>query len=148
MTTPNYDLTDVQLKGLNKLGDVMIPGGIAASGAKYPSFSESQCGAEANRMLPYMYAGDRDPFKALLVACAVLPKPAVKGLVALVAAHAKAPEPLAALLRMANLGMKGVVHSLYYSGLRDDSIHANQGFNPRMNVAAYEADLIDSTESE
>lgn len=148
MTIPNYDLTDVQLKGLNRLGDVMIPGGITASGAKYPSFSESHSAEEAGRMLPYMYAGDRDPLKALLVVCAVLPKPAVKGLVALVAAHTKAPEPVAALLRMANLGMKGVVHSLYYSGLRDETIHANQGFTPRMNVAAYEAHLVNSSESE
>ena len=134
---PNkYSLNTQQRLGLNRLGDVMIPGGDG-----FPSFSESNAAEGADRMLPYMYSADRDPFKMLMTACAYLPKPAIAGLVALVSAHRKAPEPLAGIFRLANLGIKGVVHSLYYSNLNTSrgNVHQQMGYNPTINTESYEA---------
>ncbi len=131
-------LTPAQLKGINVIGDIMIPGGNG-----YPSFSESKAAAGTARMLPYMYAADRDPFLMLLTACAYLPKPIVKFLVATFASHKAAPGPIASVLRMGNLGLKGVIHSLYYSdlGYGETSIHQLMHYNPGMNTEAYEAYL-------
>lgn len=131
---PVCGLNGTQLKGLNRLGDVMIPGGDG-----YPSFSDSGAAQAIDRMLPYMYDGDREPLKGLLFACAYLPTPVIAGLVAMVSAHARVPEPLAGVFRLANLGIKGVVHSLYYSDLQlgsGGSIHARMKYDPSMENLA------------
>lgn len=138
--SPNrYSLNTRQRRGLNRLGDVMIPGGDG-----FPSFSQSNAAEGADRMLPYMYSADRDPFKMLLTAFAYLPKPAIAGFVALVSSHRKAPEPLARLFRLANLGIKGVVHSFYYSNLDTSrgNVHQRMGYNPTINTQSYEAQLV------
>lgn len=136
---PNkFSLSAQQIKGLNRLGDVMIPGGDG-----FPSFSESGAAKGADRMLPYMYSADRDPFKMLMTVCSYLPKPTITGFVALVSAHKKVPEPLAGVFRLANLGIKGVVHSLYYSDLdtsRGD-VHQRMGYNPSIDTESYESYL-------
>lgn len=131
-------LTSAQLRGLNKLGDVVVPGD-----DDLPSFSASGAAEGIDRMLPYMYDSDRSGFLALIDACAYLPKPAVRGIVAMAAGHAKAPEPLASVLRMANLGIKGTVHSLYWSdlGYGERSVHEAIGYDATINEAAYEASL-------
>ncbi|WP_295643825.1 hypothetical protein [uncultured Corynebacterium sp.] len=136
---PNkFSLNAQQVKGLNRLGDVMIPGGDG-----FPSFSESGAAKGADRMLPYMYGSDRDPFKLLMTAFSYLPKPAIAGFVALVSAHKKVPEPLAGVFRLANLGIKGVVHSLYYSDLDTSrgNVHQRMGYNPTINTESYESYL-------
>ncbi|WP_192930437.1 MULTISPECIES: hypothetical protein [Corynebacterium] len=140
----DYSLNATQLKGLNRLGDLVIPGGHG-----YPSFSESRAARGIDGMLPYMYAGDRDPLKGLLFACAYLPRPVITALLTMVAAHAKVPGPLAAVFRLAHVGIKGIVHSLYYSDLQvggTPSIHQRLRYNPVMNVEAYEQYLAENAE--
>ena len=136
-------LTAAQNRGLNKLGDVCIPGDDVL-----PSFSRSGVSADIGRMLPYMHEADRSSLLLLLTVCAWLPKPAVQGIVALAAAWRRAPEPIAGLLRMANIGIKGVVHSLYWSALHDQGIHAAIGYDATLNEAAYEASLQPPTAKE
>lgn len=104
-------LTARQWRGLQRLGDAVIPGDDVL-----PRFSASGCAAGIDRMLPYMYAADRDAFLALCSAAAHLPAVAVTALVRV----ASAPErggPLAPALRMANIGIKGVIMSLYWSDI-------------------------------
>lgn len=179
-------LTATQMKGLLRLGDVVIPGVPARKGASgragsptaasgslpsrplssgggaLPSFSESGCAAGIDRMLSYMYDDDRTAFQALAVVCAYAPTPLVRLIVAMANANAKFPEPLAGLMRMANLGIKGVVHSLYYSNLgvrlgeeltdspliargtnpnQLPNIHQAIGYETTINQEAYEAAL-------
>ena len=107
-----YELTDLQRRGLLRLGDVVIPGD-----AVLPSFSESGAAGGIDRMLPYMHESDRESLLLLLAACAALPRPAVRALVATATRGDRAPAPLAGVLRMANIGIKGVVCSLYYSDI-------------------------------
>lgn len=105
-------LTPTQVAGLNKVGDLMVPGD-----GELPSFSAAGCAAHADRMLAHMNDGDRDSVRVLLTAFRFLPRTAIGALLRIADRHASMPEPLAAPLRMLNLGVKGVVMTLYYSGL-------------------------------
>lgn len=105
-------LTRRQRTGLLRLGDAVVPGDDAM-----PSFSRSGAAAGIDRILPYLHQGDRDSLLLLFGACAVLPRSAIRGLVALAAGADRFPGPLAAPLRMTNIGIKGVVCSLYYSDI-------------------------------
>ena len=179
-------LTATQMKGLLRLGDVVIPGvparkaasgragsptatsggatsrPLTSGGGALPSFSESGCAAGIDRMLSYMYDHDRTAFLVLATVCAYAPTPLVRLIVAMANANAKFPEPLAGLMRMANLGIKGVVHSLYYSNLgvrlgeeltdspllargtnpnQLPNIHQAIGYETAINQEAYEAAL-------
>ncbi len=124
-----FTVTKRQRRGLLRLGDIVVPGDEAL-----PSFSDSGCAQGIDRMLPYMHEGDRDSLLMLLDACAVLPRPAIRGVVALASGADRAPAPVASLLRMANIGIKGVVCSLYYSdivaGPRQGQIHRAIGWDP------------------
>jgi len=103
-------LSAAQRRGLLRLGDVLIPGD-----GELPSFSASGCAEHADRMLAHMYEDDRNGVTGVLSLAAVLPRPLLRGLFAFTEQHSRAPEPLASLMRMANLGIKGVVMTLYYA---------------------------------
>lgn len=126
---PIHALTDRQRRGLLRLGDVVVPGDDAL-----PSFSDSGAAEGIGRMLPYMHEGDRDSLLTLLDACAFLPRPVIRAVVAVAAGAERAPGVIAGPLRMANIGIKGVVCSLYYSdidtGSAQGSIHRAIGWDP------------------
>jgi acyl-CoA reductase-like NAD-dependent aldehyde dehydrogenase len=105
-------LSRTQFAGLLKLGDVIIPGD-----GDLPSFSASGCAVHADRMIAYMNPGDRDGITALLGVARFLPRVALRGLLRLTERHTAFPAPIAAGLRMINIGLKGVVMTLYYSGI-------------------------------
>jgi aldehyde dehydrogenase (NAD+) len=110
MTTAT--LTRTQLAGLRKVGDLMIPGD-----GDLPSFSASGCAQHADRMIAHMNTGDREGIALLLGAFRFLPNLVLRALLRLTGRHADVPEAIAAPLRMINIGVKGVVMTLYYSGL-------------------------------
>jgi acyl-CoA reductase-like NAD-dependent aldehyde dehydrogenase len=117
-----------QLKGLLKIGDVLIPGDDVL-----PSFSASGCATAAPRMLPYLNEGDRRGVELLLAVFRFLPRFAVRALFWLTEQHRTLPEPLAAPLRLANLGVKGVVMTLYYSDVGSgSSVHAAIGWDAKI----------------
>jgi aldehyde dehydrogenase (NAD+) len=70
-------------------------------------------------MLPFMNDSDRQGVTALLSLIRFLPRPAVRAIVWLADHHRSVPEPLAGVLRLLNIGVKGVVMTLYYSGIDD-----------------------------
>ena len=109
-------MTPRQLAGLMKVGDILIPGD-----GDMPSFSASGCAGEVDRMLDYMNESDRSGLTSVLGVFGTLPKAAVRGLFALTEQHQRVPEPAAAPFRMANLGIKGVVMTLYYSDIGEGS---------------------------
>jgi acyl-CoA reductase-like NAD-dependent aldehyde dehydrogenase len=117
-----------QMAGLLKLGDVMIPGDV-----ELPSFSASGCARHVDRMLPFMSESDRQGVTALLSALRLLPRPAVRAIVWLADHHRSAPEPFAVVLRLMNIGVKGVVMTLYYSGIDDaDVVHERIGWDAKV----------------
>jgi aldehyde dehydrogenase (NAD+) len=105
-------LSRVQLATLNRVGDLMVPGD-----GELPSFSASGCAAQADRMLAHMYDADRDGVLMLLGLFRFLPNAAIRGLLRLCDHEARFPGPIGAGLRMVGIGVKGVVMTLYYSGL-------------------------------
>lgn len=146
-TTRAGALSTAQARGLLRLGDVVIPGD-----GVLPPFSRAVAAAEADRMLPYLSDADRSSLLLLLGVCGRLPRPAVRALVALAAGWRRAPEPAAAGLRMAHIGIKGVVHSLYWSDLHRLGIHEAIGYDAHVDEAAYERSLeateLEATEEE
>jgi hypothetical protein len=110
--TASKHLSSIQLKGLAKVGDVLIPGD-----ADLPSFSRSGSIEHADRMLDYMNESDRNGVKALLWLFRFTPRFKIRWILALTEKQRSFPEPLAGLCRMINLGLKGVVMTLYYSDL-------------------------------
>lgn len=117
-------LNGLQRTGLNRLGDCYAPGGkvTAAHGSRsFPSFSELGCIEHADRVLDYLPAADRNDLKLLLGILALSPPPVLKGFVWLLE-HSESGlfslGPVGSLLRLIRLGLKGLVFSLYYSGMR------------------------------
>jgi hypothetical protein len=108
--TASKHLSATQLAGLRRVGDVLIPGD-----DELPSFSRSGAIEHVDRMLDYMYDFDRGGVRALLSVLRFAPRVAIRGLMALTDMHAHVPEPLAGAFRMVNIGLKGVVMTLYYS---------------------------------
>src|SRR6185436_20747004 len=82
------------------------------------------CAAHADRMLAHMTEADRGGVQALLTMFRFLPRFAVRAVVGLTERQHSFPEPVAGVLRLVNLGIKGVVMTLYYSGIDEgDRVH-------------------------
>lgn len=127
-------LTPAQLASLNRVGDLMIPGD-----GDLPSFSASGCARQADRMLAHMYDADREGVLLLLKLFRVLPRAAVRGLLRLCDHEAAFPDPIGAGLRMIGIGVKGVVMTLYYSGL-DERVLPAIGWDARVEGEPIPAD--------
>jgi hypothetical protein len=124
----SHGLSRTQLGGLLKVGDVLIPGD-----DELPSFSRSGCAPHATRMLPYMNDADRQGLTLLLTVFRFLPKLAIRAIMALTEYHRFFPGPLGAAFRLINIGVKGVVMSLYYSDVREGtSIHQVLGWDAKV----------------
>lgn len=125
-------LSRIQLAGLLKVGDILIPGD-----GELPSFSQSGCAAASDRMLPYMNDSDRTGVTVLLTVFRFLPRFVVRGILWLTEQQRSVPEPLATPLRLINLGIKGVIMTLYYSdvGTRP-TIHQAIGWDAHVGEQA------------
>ncbi len=99
-----------QLRGLNKVGDCLVPGD-----EDLPSFAQSSCVVSVDRILDYLPAEDRADLGRVLLVLAFLPSFAVRWLMAFLEADLLLPDRLAAPLRYLRLGLRGLVLSLYYS---------------------------------
>lgn len=100
-----------QLKGLQKLGDVIMPGG-----KEFPSFSETGCIAFVDTAMGSAHPDDIRDFGFLLLFFYVAPVKVIHWIVKLADNADYFPAAIATLLRKLNIGIKGVVVSLYYSG--------------------------------
>jgi aldehyde dehydrogenase (NAD+) len=121
-------LSPAQLAGLVKVGDVLVPGD-----GDLPSLSASGCAAAADRLFAHLAPQDRDSVRLLLGVCRWLPKPVLRGLFALTSRHRLAPEPIARALRLVNLGVKGIVMTLYWSDVgAGPSVHRAIGWDARI----------------
>ncbi len=136
---PKVDpLTAAQRRGLHKLGDIVIPGDPEAG---LPSFTDSGVAEHVHRMLAWMYESDRSAVLLMLDAFARMPVPAVRGVVEATERGDRVPGPLGAALRMASFGVKGLIVSLYYSGVdRGGVVHDAIGYNASITPHPEEAD--------
>ena len=116
MSTSKH-LSTRHLKGLTKVGDVLVPGD-----GDMPSFSQTGCLVHMDRIADHLYADDRQGVGTLLTLFYLLPKPLIALLLALTERDHWFPGPLATGLRLVNLGIKGIVFTLYYSDLAEGNI--------------------------
>lgn len=131
-------LTTAQRRGLRKLGDIVIPGDHEAG---LPSFTDSGVAEEVHRMLAWMYESDRSAILMMLDAFARMPRPAIRGIVEATERGDRVPGPLGSALRMASFGVKGLIVSLYYSGVdRGGVVHAAIGYDATITPHPEEAD--------
>jgi hypothetical protein len=93
-----------ELSALERIGDLMLPGD-----SEFPSFSQTGCIAFVDDLLRSMDPKDRDDLKTLLRALSILPFPLLRAVLKLCRTC------WTPTLRLVELGLKGLVLSLYYS---------------------------------
>ena len=109
--TSNY-LSQNQLKGLLKTGDVILPGT-----DKSPSFSQTGCIHHVDRMVAYLSEDDLSGLQLVLGLFRWLPSWGISVIMAMAARNQYFLGPIGAGLRMLEIGVKGATMSLYYSNL-------------------------------
>jgi hypothetical protein len=132
MTSPSTYLSPLQYAGLLHVGDVLVPGT-----AELPSFRQARCAQHVDRMLAWMYPSDRRGLAVLLGVLRFFPAPVIRWLFALAGRADRFPGPVATVLRMADIGVKGSVVTLYYSDIGDGpSVFGVMGWDPTVAVLA------------
>lgn len=129
MASPSQHVGSLQIRGLNKLGDVLAPGT-----EDLPSFSRSGAAAEADRIFDYMPASDLKDLNLLLTIMGLVPMIVVRGFVGFLEKSERIPGGVGAFLRFARIGIRGLVMSLYWGHPR---VHAVIGYD----VSVYTEDL-------
>ena len=136
-TIQTRHLSRLQYRGLQKLGDAFAPGD-----AEFPSFSACGCAEHVDILLDEMPETDLGDLKTLLLLLAFLPVFGIRVLLRVLEWSPGIPGGLGAVLRLMRFGMKGLVVSLYYSGLTGADY---EGKSPTQllgyDVGVYTADL-------
>lgn len=110
------------IKGLNRIGDILIPGN-----SEYPSFSAYLCTDHIDDLVAYAPKDDIKDLGLVLILFSFLPFSTLKWLVKKMAAAHKKDGALDNLFRQLNMGIRGIVFSLYYSEKPGNNY---QGKNP------------------
>ncbi len=97
-------------KGLTRIGDILIPGD-----DKFPSFSAYMCMEHIDDLISYAPEDDINDLGMVLSILSVSPKSMLVWLVKKMAKAHKNHGPAGTLLRQLNMGIRGIVFSLYYS---------------------------------
>ncbi len=103
------------LAGLNKVGDVVLPGEAQADGL--PRFSDTGCIAYVDEVMAATAEDDVKALNLLLAVQSYLPAVIIRGLLKLSAWEQYAPGVLGTGLRLIGVALRGVPISLYYSNL-------------------------------
>lgn len=140
MPTKSRYLSGTAWRGLERLGDAVLPGD-----DQFPSFSRLGCAEHVDVLLGEMPADDRQSFITLLKVIRFVPGFLLRGLTRVLERSLNVPGPVGAAMRFLRLGIKGVVLSLYYSGEKGGSY---QGQTPLelldYQVSVYTGDLSNS----
>jgi acyl-CoA reductase-like NAD-dependent aldehyde dehydrogenase len=126
-------LSPLQIKGLNKLGDVVCPGA-----KELPRFSKTNVYQHVDRMLDYMPEEDLSGIKILLGFFAFTPKFIIHLIIKLT------EKAKTGLFRLINTALKGIIFTLYYSALDDqgEEIIATLGCQSNILSIPEEEDLL------
>jgi hypothetical protein len=131
-------LNQRQLNALERLGDLLLPGGEG-----FPTFSATGCLAHVDELLAATPAQDLRDLRLLLTLLSVFPGGLLKALLNMIEARERFPNSIAAPLRLLNLGLKGIIFSLYYSGLtgpyipsHDADVHGAMAYELRCEADA------------
>lgn len=109
-------LSNAALRGLNKVGDIVLPGEPHNSGG-FPSFSTTGCIHHVDEVLVTTADDDIKALNILLAILGVLPAAISRWLLQLSSLEKYAPGLLGTSLRLLGVALRGVPVSLYYSNL-------------------------------
>jgi len=116
------------IKGLHKLGKVIIP-----DQPGYPTFAEVKPEQRINRMVDYMYEDDRGAILVILSLFSVLPLFVIRWKILFIDWGAKMSGIIGAPFKMLQIGLKGLVFTLYYSDHTEEKvIHENIGYDAKI----------------
>ena len=116
------------LKGLERLGRVVIP-----QNSDFPSFNEIQAEKYVNRMVDYMYEDDRSSILIILKMLSIMPLFKIRWLMSLIETGSKWKGLAGAPFRMLQIGLKGLIFTVYYSDLTEDQIiHSKIGYDAKI----------------
>ena len=121
----------IQLASLQRLGDLYAPGN-----GCLPRFSDTGCIEHVDDVLESVEPDDVQLLGILLLVLRITPLFMISWLVAAMDNHHRYPEFIAGWLRLISLGMKGVIMSLYYSGLKGSDSQA-QGVHDAMGYSLH-----------
>lgn len=138
-----HDFSKLSLKGLTKAADIIIPGQ-----GEFPRFSDTDFLNHLERMSKYMYEDDLAGLKFLTALMGLLPPFMVHLILWVATLHAYIPGPLGAPLRQINIGVRGVIFTLYYSGLEDSKSFGKKIFKKIKYDAGIRTPLTVDTEME
>jgi acyl-CoA reductase-like NAD-dependent aldehyde dehydrogenase len=122
-----------QLIGLRRAGDVIIPGTDVS-----PSFSKTGCIDHVDRMAAYLTGEDLGGLKMLLGMFRYSPRWMIRLLMTACAKNDRFPGFLGSTLRTVEVGIKGVVMSLYYSNLTGEAYQGEKVFD----IIGWDAKLV------
>lgn len=103
-------LSPMALRGLRRLGDVIIPGD-----GEFPSFTGSGCIDRANELAAEAPPDDIRALGMLLSILAIKPKFALRMLCWMMMNANRFPEFIAVPLRQLNIGLRGLIVSPYFA---------------------------------
>lgn len=107
---------ETQLKGLNKLGDVVVP-----KNGRFPAFSETGCFENIDKVMSPAAPSDIKSFGYLLLVFCYLPSIVISLILSIADKAERMPRLIAPPFRMLNISLRGVIFSLYYSDLTASS---------------------------
>lgn len=102
-------LSSKQLTGLAAVGDIYLPGGGGLA-----AFSKSSALSAIDRAVAELPTADRESLALLLGILGMLPRPLLRRILAFVGWHRYMPNFIATPLRLIDVGLTGIVYSLYY----------------------------------
>ena len=133
-TAKNYShyFDSRQLKVIEQIGDIYCP-----SNSPLPSFSELGAIEHIDLVIADLPEGDRKDLGLLLVVLSFCPRFFLVGLVALLEKAGGFPRFLAMPFLLLRFGLRGIVFSLYYSGLKGERYSGRLpteviGFQPKL----------------
>jgi hypothetical protein len=115
-------LSNRAINGLSRIGDILIPGD-----AQFPSFSDYQCLDHIDDLVTYAPKNDIKDLNMVLSILSYLPKSTLTWLIRKMSESNEKQGMIGSLLRQLNMGIRGIVFSLYYS---EKPGHNYQGKNP------------------
>jgi aldehyde dehydrogenase (NAD+) len=122
-----------QLHGLLKAGDVILPGTDVS-----PSFSSLGCIDHVDRMAAYLDRDDLSGLRTLLSIFRFTPRWAIRLLMTACMKNDRFPGFMGATLRTIELGIKGLVMSLYYANLAGEDYTGKKVFE----IIGWDAKLV------
>lgn len=108
-------LNSIQIRALNKIGDIMCP-----ENEDFPQFSRLGAIDHIDILLEEIPTADLGDLKMLLTILGLLPSFVLRFILNLLESQQHVNGEVGTLIRTVRFGLRGLIFSLYYSGLKGE----------------------------